>query len=754
MPANWIGPLPKESALDTGAGRLRVHIGMLPGCGQIQGLVRAYRLAHEQKLNIVVLPSQLTADEGWVLPVWENAATLKPGQAGLWNPAVEEAILKQAPHLVILDSLNQYYLSAAQHEAQRAAIGRLLEAGISVETTVDFIAIEKFNDLLNPSYSWPVDAQLTMTFLRHTVSDYVTHDVSPSLMLQRFYEGQITLPPPLARQRKVFTNVANLSRLREALFVVIGQHVTDQVRATNPDMDRQLTSTPEVINWGAMLRSLLLVMAIGGPLLFMLHYLWLHWYLSLSAVSLLLLGGVVLTAFSQSFPVVMISSVAAFLSLDYLFLSPFGRNQLKVEDILTLGVFLVVGVVTGYVTNRRQRRAARDRASTEQYRILLRLAHDLTSTETMEECLEVGVRNLSVLWSDKVFIQLETGKGEKIYPATTLGQADREAIEHTIKTNYFSRAIAEQRYNYCPLSISGRVIGVIGIGNPQGKNSFDPSFDMLNFLRNYANLLAGALVRTQLKTVSSEASSQATRESLRSALLSSISHDLKTPLVSIIGGLSTLEHAGKGLPATDQQELVKNARQEAERLHSIIHNVLEVTRLESGSLEPKREQVAATDILKDAARRARRYYKGLNIVINTPGSVPDIMVDPILTGQVFYNLLDNAAKHAGATGKVDVALKPNGKILTIDIADRGPGVKNGEEEKIFDKFFRSEKTDHKVAGSGLGLAICRGIVEAHGGKIIASNRDDGVTGAVFSVQLPLAPKNNPDISTNESPTHE
>ncbi|HEX2858842.1 MAG TPA: ATP-binding protein [Alphaproteobacteria bacterium] len=749
MPTRWIGPLPAETDLDTGAGRLRVHIGMLPGCGQVQGLVRAYRLANEQNQQVMVLPSLLGPDDGWVLPTTERFDNLQADRAGLWNPAVVEAIVKEEPNLLILDSLNRYNLTLEQHEAQRAAIEQLLKMGISIETTVDLVAITMFSDLLNPPYHWPEAAKVSMKFLRLTVSDYVVHDVPPTLMLQRFYEGRITLPPPLHSQRAIFANVANLSRLREALFIVVGNHVTDQVRATNPELS-EIARTRDVVDMRGIARSLGIVMLIGAFVLAGLHYLWLHWYLSLSAVSLVLLGGVVFTAFSQSFPVVVASSIMAFLALDYLFLSPFGQNPLKVEDVLTLGVFLIVGVVTGYFTSRRQRMAARDRTSTSQYRSLFRLSHDLTSAETVEECMHVGVKNLSAIWGSDVFIVLETGDGEKVYPETSIGEADRSAIDRVVASNSFSRAGGPQQYSYCPLAISGRVVGAIGLSTPSGRDTLDPTFKMLNFLRDYANLLTGALVRTQLKTVSSEASNQATRESLRSALLSSISHDLKTPLVSIIGGLSTLEHAGKGLPVKDQQELVSNARQEAERLHSVIHNVLEVTRLESGSLEPKREAVAVTELLNDAAKRARRYYKGLDIIIDAPARMPDIWVDPILTGQVFYNLLDNAAKHAGNKGKVEVGLEPNGSTLTIHIADHGPGVKTGEEEKIFDKFFRSEKHDHKNAGSGLGLAICRGIVEAHGGKIAARNRGDGRPGAVFTVQLPLAPvaAEVPHVSTH------
>lgn len=727
-------------------------MGLLPGCGQHQGLVKAYQLARQYGQSVVCFPDAPDHHRsGRVghLPEWEVLSSFPQELRGLWNDEVLRLVKEAMPDMVLLDSLNRFDLSAEQHAAQRQNILALLEVGIHVESTLDVVAINQFNDLLNPTYQWPIAARVSPSFLRQAVGDYVVYDLPPTLILQRFYEGSLSLPRPLELQRGVFTNIANLSRLREALFVLVGTHVTDQVRASNPELnDLNSASNSRVWSLDMSWWNVVYVLGGGGVLISVLHYLWLNWYLSLSGVSVVLLGAVVLTALSYSFATTMFASVVAFIGLDYLFMSPFGKEEVRLEDVMTLVTFVCVGAVVGFVATRRQATAERDRASVLHHKALLRLSYDLNTIESMEEAMDTGVRNLERVLGTKVFLVLVEREAWTVRPEVALGDADREAIRTAVKENTFMRARGGQVYHYCPLYLSGRVLGVMGIGTPAGLTWFDPSWQALNFLRNYANMLAGGLARLQLKAVSNEASMQATRESLRSALLSSISHDLKTPLVGIIGSLSTLEHAGKGLPVTDQQELVTSSRIEAERLHSIIHNVLEVTKLESGSLEPKRETVAPFEIIHDALKRAQRTHEGLVLRISAPEVVPDLLVDPILVGQVFYNVFDNAAKYAGVSEPLDVSLEVDGGRLRVEVADHGPGIFPGEEERVFDKFFRTEKRDYRVAGSGLGLAICRGIVEAHGGEITAGNRDVG-RGAVFRVWLPLAVRESEDVQMKD-----
>ncbi|MBI1309214.1 MAG: DUF4118 domain-containing protein [Proteobacteria bacterium] len=726
-------------------GRLRVHVGMLPGCGQRQGILKAYQMAHQQGLKVVCLPENPLSENPFDLPVWEPLTDLPPHKAGLWEPEVMRLLLETKPDMVVLDSLNRFDLTPEQHHAKRQGLQRLLREGINVETTLDLVAVNLFSDLLNPTYNWPEGGKVSPSFLRQSVSDYVVHDLPPTLILQRFYEGQMVLPRPLESQRAVFTNIANLSRLREALFALVGAHVTDQVRANNPGLtDLDGSRDSRGLRWDVDWKNLLYVLGGGTALLLMLHYLWVQWYLSLSAVSVVLLGAVVLSALTYSLATTILASLIAFVGLDLLFLSPFTVDVLSAEDALTLAVFVGVGTMVGYVATRRQADAQLDRISMGQHLALLRLAYDLNTVETVEDCLEAGVRTLKAFLNVHVFVALVNEDDTlRVWPETKLDEVERAAIAEALAGNQFSRAKSPQIYSYCPLYLTGRVLGVIGFGDSKTKQ-VDPSWQALDFLRSYANLLAGGLTRVLMKQVSNEASLQATRESLRSALLSSISHDLKTPLVGIIGSLSTLEHAGKGLPQEDQQELVAASRREAERLHSIIHNVLEVTKLESGSLQPKREHVSPVDLIGEAVRRTQKYHAQLQVALEAPQDVPDLEVDPILMGQVFYNLFDNAAKYAGADRPIEVrlaAVTEDETRLQVDVADEGPGIAPGEENKVFDKFFRTEKGDHKVAGSGLGLAICRGIVEAHGGSIKVANRNDG-KGAVFSMVLPAVEKSS------------
>jgi two-component system, OmpR family, sensor histidine kinase KdpD len=217
-------------------------------------------------------------------------------------------------------------------------------------------------------------------------------------------------------------------------------------------------------------------------------------------------------------------------------------------------------------------------------------------------------------------------------------------------------------------------------------------------------------------------------------LLSSVSHDLKTPLVGIIGSLSTLEQVGDGLPSSERHELVNSARTEAERLHHIIHNLLELTKLESGHLQPNRETAEIGPLISNVERRVQRTYPNFNLTLGG-ATEAEVRVDPLLLEQVLYNLMDNAIKYSGSTA-LEMHVEDTNAESVITLEDHGKGIPEEFRERVFDKFYRLEQTDKRTAGSGLGLAICRAIVRAHGGHIKLGERKDSTSGLRVTITLP------------------
>jgi two-component system sensor histidine kinase KdpD len=225
------------------------------------------------------------------------------------------------------------------------------------------------------------------------------------------------------------------------------------------------------------------------------------------------------------------------------------------------------------------------------------------------------------------------------------------------------------------------------------------------------------------------------REKFLSALLASVSHDFRTPLVTVIGALSSL----KGMPQIQEhfecREIVAGALEEAQKLNRFITNLVEISRLESGIETIRTEAVSFHDLIASALKSLHPLIGKQRFSIHCATHFPILKVNPALMELVFLNLLENAIKYGPADGEVKIITTFNANGATIDIDDDGDGIPQSEREAIFVKFYRSKHGDRKIAGTGLGLYICRGIVQAHGGSITAINPHDG-KGACVSISLP------------------
>jgi two-component system sensor histidine kinase KdpD len=222
-------------------------------------------------------------------------------------------------------------------------------------------------------------------------------------------------------------------------------------------------------------------------------------------------------------------------------------------------------------------------------------------------------------------------------------------------------------------------------------------------------------------------------ERLRNSLLSSVSHDLRTPLATITGAVTTILEEGARLADGTRHELLESVREEADRLNRLVQNLLEMTRLESGALQLKQELHPPEEVIGAALSRLAKRLAQRRVTTRVPPDLPLVPMDDVLIEQVLVNLLDNAVKYTPAASPIDIIATATDRNLTIEIADRGPGLPAGEEEKVFEKFYRGEPEGAR--GAGLGLAICRGIVRAHGGRIWAQNLPGH--GVAFLFTLPI-----------------
>jgi two-component system sensor histidine kinase KdpD len=223
---------------------------------------------------------------------------------------------------------------------------------------------------------------------------------------------------------------------------------------------------------------------------------------------------------------------------------------------------------------------------------------------------------------------------------------------------------------------------------------------------------------------------------LRSALLTSISHDLKTPLASVLGAAGTLRGLSSDLSEAQKIELLGTIIEESERLNRFIANLLDMTRLEAGAVVPNAAKHDLGEVVASALRRAGQILARHQVRLEIEPNLPMLQLDPVLFEQALFNLLDNAAKYAPEQTTIHIkANRTNGSVL-LQVIDEGEGISPDDLDSVFDKFYRAQKGDHVRAGTGLGLAISRGFVEAMHGTITASNRVDR-SGAVLTIRLPI-----------------
>jgi two-component system sensor histidine kinase KdpD len=246
-----------------------------------------------------------------------------------------------------------------------------------------------------------------------------------------------------------------------------------------------------------------------------------------------------------------------------------------------------------------------------------------------------------------------------------------------------------------------------------------------------------AIERTNLVSDYEQQRVLAETERLRAALLSSISHDLRTPLVAITGSVTSLLSYWKTFDDSTRQDLLQTVVDEAERLNRFVQNLLDMTRLGSGALQPRLDWAEIQDVIGAALERLKKHVSKRPLDLDIEPGLPLLHLDFVLITQVMINILDNACKYSPAGSRIAIRAHRDDRRVMVAVTDEGPGIPEDERERVFDMFYRVKTTGQQTMGTGLGLAICRGIVEAHGGTVSAhsgpSNR-----GTVITIGLPIA----------------
>jgi two-component system, OmpR family, sensor histidine kinase KdpD len=465
-------------------------------------------------------------------------------------------------------------------------------------------------------------------------------------------------------------------------------------------------------------------------------------------VDLVFLTAVVGVAVRYGLAPSLLASVAASLCYNFFFLPPIYTFTITdPTNVAAFFFFMLIAILVSNVGARVRTQAdtaiGRIRTTEQLYAFSRKLAGTATLDDVLwasayQTALMLKVRVVLLLPEDGI-LTVKTGYP----PEDELDKADLAAANWAWSNDRpagrGSDTLPGAKRLFLPLRTGRSAIGVIGIDDDRTGPLLTP--DQRRLLD--ALMDQGALAIERVLLVEDMDRVKRTMESdrLRSALLTSISHDLKTPLASVLGAASTMRDLAGGLSDQQKHDLLATVIDESERLNRFIANLLDMTKLESGAIVPNTALHDIGEIVGSALRRAGKILARHKVSLELEAELPMLQLDAVLFEQVLFNLLDNAAKYSPADTTISIRSWREQDQVSLQVADEGEGIPAAELESIFDKFYRAQKGDHVRPGTGLGLAISRGFIEAMHGRIFAANRSDH-TGAVLTIRLPIPAQAN------------
>ena len=460
-------------------------------------------------------------------------------------------------------------------------------------------------------------------------------------------------------------------------------------------------------------------------------------------VDLVFLTAVVATAVRFGLLPSLLASIAASLCYNFFFLPPI--YTFTITDPTNVAAFFFFMLIAFLVSNvaarvRSQAVAATDRARTTEY--LYSFSRKLAGTATLDDVLWATAYQTALMLKVRVVLLLPEDARLAVKtgypPEDELDQADLAAANWAWSNDRLagrgSDTLPGAKRLFLPMRTGRGPIGVVGIDDDRSGPILTP--DQRRLLDALMDQAALAIERVHLVEDIDQVKRAVETDRLRSALLTSISHDLKTPLSSVLGSASALRDFSTQLSDPEKTDLLGTIIDESERLNRFIANLLDMTKLESGAIVPNAALQDLGDIVGSALRRAGKILAQHRVELELQPELPMLDLDAVLFEQVLFNLLDNAAKYAPAGSEIRIRGWRDAGTVVLQVLDQGDGIPPADVSKVFDKFYRAQKGDHVRAGTGLGLAISRGFVEAMHGTIEAGNRTDR-SGAVLTIRLPI-----------------
>ncbi len=476
-------------------------------------------------------------------------------------------------------------------------------------------------------------------------------------------------------------------------------------------------------------------------------------------VSLIYLTVVVLVATVWGLWPALSASLLGVVALDLLFIPPYGTLAVhNPRDWLTLLFFLVIAALTGRLAAGLRTRAEESRRRERATAVLYDLSTALIAGDGLSVILPDLVRRAAVTFGlDACHIALpaEDGRLRVVAGVGPWDDAEGRAAQAVVQQVFQDgrpAAVHEPHLRgrdwqagvvplvrrphrspwvalYLPLVVASQSVGVMRVARSRGTDAFEPEEQRL--LPTFAHQAALAIDKAHLAERARRAATLEETDRLKTALLSSVSHDLRSPLAAIKTGVTALLDPAADLRPQERGELLGSIDQETDRLSLLVANLLDLSRIQGGALNPRKEWVDLAEIVASVVDRLSQRLVDCSIEVDLANDLPLILCDFVRIDQVLSNMIENAAHYAPPHTPITVSARAQADGVLVSVRDRGPGIPPEERDRVFEPFYRGAATERTHSGSGLGLAICRGIVEAHGGWI----RVDAVAGPGASISF-------------------
>jgi len=464
----------------------------------------------------------------------------------------------------------------------------------------------------------------------------------------------------------------------------------------------------------------------------------LHSMLELANIVMVFLLAVVIVALRLGRGPAVLAAFLSVAAFDFFHVPP--RFSFAVSDaqyLLTFAVMLIVALVIGQMTAGLKFQARVATLREERVGALYEMSRDLSGALMVEQIAEIAARFLQSEFDARAALmvadlhdRITTPVPLPALPAGIDPGVAQWAFDHAEAAGHGTDTLPGSPLLYLPLKAPMRLRGVLVIEPKNPAHVIAP--DQRRLLDTCASLLAISLERIHYVDVARSTTVQMESERLRNSLLAAISHDLRTPLAALVGMVESLALT-QPPPSGAQSEITSGIREAALRMTSLVNNLLDMARLESGQVHLNRQWQPLEEVIGSAIKAMSGAPDPRRVHVALPADLPLLHLDAVLIERVLCNLLENAAKFTPPGSPIEIAAATDGESIRLTIDDHGPGLPKGREEAIFQKFERGRR-ESTTPGVGLGLAICRAIVEAHGGTIRGETRPQG--GARFSIELP------------------